>query len=568
MERTRLAGSLSTRQHRLELSAEPRLEIRIISPIDAERWLARKPANRNASKTAVDNYARAMKTGSWLLNGEAIIFDRTGILIDGLARLSACVTAKVPFVSVVVEGADPDITHTIDQQRRRSYKGVLESRGIPNAAATEGALVWLMRYKDRRMEARALPIPWARLDRILAANRGLAAAIQHSIGHPARVLNEAIRTPLTYMGYQVDVEKTDLFLDQLAYPNNHPPGAPGCVLFNRLDGERGRAAPIPRWEKFALAIKALNDVLRGKTSPYYRWVVGGKNAEPFPEVSGYAPENVRERGAPAVHVTEQAEALLKRAHGRNGVTWAIETITPQMADRYMTLNKSNRRIIKSHVDALVRDIKAGSFMLNYKGICFAEDGHLLNGQHRLRAVIEANSPIEALVLRNIDARAYETYDIQAKREVDIRDLVEAREFELKQVKAAAVLVWKDRHKDLPYGAKPTANEIRQLIDENPKLATFMAYGRQNRNLAPPAVLTYCAFKFDAQNHAAATEFLRKLANPAEMERGHPVMTLRQRLIKFREDERRRASRQTVLEHLLAGWERFLKYRREQSRAHA
>ena len=90
---------------------------------------------RTANQAAVACYAHAMQSGEWVLNGMPLIVSRKGVLLDGVQRLYACMDAAVPFVTVLAENISDDTVHTIDQQRRRSFTGVLETRGIPHPAA-------------------------------------------------------------------------------------------------------------------------------------------------------------------------------------------------------------------------------------------------------------------------------------------------------------------------------------------------------------------------------------------------------------------------------------------------
>ena len=52
------------------------------------------------------------------------------------------------------------------------------------------------------------------------------------------------------------------------------------------------------------------------------------------------------------------------------------------------------------VAALARDIRNGQRMFNAQPICFSRSGRLLNGQHRLSAVIEASDGLSYWALRH------------------------------------------------------------------------------------------------------------------------------------------------------------------------
>ena len=159
-----------------------------------------------------------MRTGEWVLNGMPIILSRNGVLLDGLQRLYACIEAKTSFVTVLAENVPDDTIHTIDQQRRRSFTGVLETRGIPRPAAVASMLAKLIRYDDGTLTRGTSTPPWSSMERALEANRAeIDTAVKFSFDHPARLLTESIRTPLSFMGLQVDRCRAP------AFPGHHRP---------------------------------------------------------------------------------------------------------------------------------------------------------------------------------------------------------------------------------------------------------------------------------------------------------------------------------------------------------
>ena len=87
----------------------------------------------------------------------------------------------------------------------------------------------------------------------------------------------------------------------------------------------------------------------------------------------------------------------------------VETITPEMAAEYLEFNVINRPLNKKHVDFLARQMKNGEWKLNGEAICF-EGQALVNGQHRLNAVIQAGIPVSFLVVRGCEKDSFITYD--------------------------------------------------------------------------------------------------------------------------------------------------------------
>jgi hypothetical protein len=77
-------------------------------------------------------------------------------------------------------------------------------------------------------------------------------------------------------------------------------------------------------------------------------------------------------------------------------------VTPELAARWLEQNTHNRHIYKSVVDSYARDMKMGMWVVNNQGIGFDDDGMLLDGQHRLLAVIQSGTPTKILVIFGID----------------------------------------------------------------------------------------------------------------------------------------------------------------------
>ena len=87
-----------------------------------------------------------------------------------------------------------------------------------------------------------------------------------------------------------------------------------------------------------------------------------------------------------------------------------ETITPQKARMYLDSSLGNRPISRQFVTRYAADMRAGKWMVNGVPIIFDEDGHLIDGHHRLEAVLVANVPVTFDVRRGVQHAAYTTID--------------------------------------------------------------------------------------------------------------------------------------------------------------
>ena len=78
----------------------------------------------------------------------------------------------------------------------------------------------------------------------------------------------------------------------------------------------------------------------------------------------------------------------------------IVEVTPALAASWLDKNENNRPINWNYVAQLARDMKAGRFACTHQGIAFDTEGRLIDGQHRLWAVLEVDVPVRIRVFRN------------------------------------------------------------------------------------------------------------------------------------------------------------------------
>lgn len=88
------------------------------------------------------------------------------------------------------------------------------------------------------------------------------------------------------------------------------------------------------------------------------------------------------------------------------MTW--EVITPEKAEKYLAHNIDNNRILrKTVVEKYARDMANGNWDIDSTDnkITFNADGYLVDGQHRLNAVIKADVPIKMRVFTGVNNNA-------------------------------------------------------------------------------------------------------------------------------------------------------------------
>ena len=95
----------------------------------------------------------------------------------------------------------------------------------------------------------------------------------------------------------------------------------------------------------------------------------------------------------------------------------IQKITPKMAAKWLAENNDgNRGIRKDRVALLVRAILGNRWVPTHQGIAFDTDGNLIDGQHRLSAIVEAGQPVQLMVTTGLPREAMIAMDRGAVRD--------------------------------------------------------------------------------------------------------------------------------------------------------
>ena len=90
-------------------------------------------------------------------------------------------------------------------------------------------------------------------------------------------------------------------------------------------------------------------------------------------------------------------------------------VTPGMAEDLLSRNTGNRSLVASRVAKHIARIRLGTWKLTHQGICVATTGRLLDGQHRLTAIIKTGQPQWIVVATGYNEAIYDAIDGGAPR---------------------------------------------------------------------------------------------------------------------------------------------------------
>lgn len=96
---------------------------------------------------------------------------------------------------------------------------------------------------------------------------------------------------------------------------------------------------------------------------------------------------------------------------------SIEDIGPEKAAELLRNNTRNRTLRKGLVDQYARDMLAGRWLQTHQGIAINCDGTILDGQHRLHAIVQSGVTVRILVARGVPSNVQKEMDGGAIRTV-------------------------------------------------------------------------------------------------------------------------------------------------------
>lgn len=89
----------------------------------------------------------------------------------------------------------------------------------------------------------------------------------------------------------------------------------------------------------------------------------------------------------------------------------LVTVTPELAKQWLSRNTNNRRLNAQYVNRLASDMFEGRWHEATSGtLCISRDGQLMDGQHRLAAIVQTGLTFRVYVLRDADPEDFKVLD--------------------------------------------------------------------------------------------------------------------------------------------------------------
>ncbi len=243
------------------------------------------------------------------------------------------------------------------------------------------------------------------------------------------------------------------------------------------------------------------------------------------------------------------------------ITSSIEIITPEIASHYIQKNRDNRPLSPSIVNNYAATMERGSWMFNGDSIRFDEDGYLLDGQHRLYAVMQSGTSMQCFIIRGIPREVFTTIDIGRGRRLADFIALEGYKQSL-NMGAALRWVWNYRENKFINISGKLVADTRQLLDllknEDGLKESINFIGRlQSRqkviNLSPAAAFHHI---FSEKEEFLATNFFEQLYTGANLSPDSPILSLRNQQMNIRMGSINQSKKHLVIS-VIKAWNHYI-----------
>lgn len=218
-------------------------------------------------------------------------------------------------------------------------------------------------------------------------------------------------------------------------------------------------------------------------------------------------------------------------HGMLNKPLAIVTLSPEMATELLEHNTLNRPLNQQHVQRIARQISEDKWRFNGDTIKVSKGGDVLDGQHRLWAVLEAKKPIETVLVRGIEREAFATIDTirKTRNGGDTLALCGATRYRNITSEALKWLLRWQRGILEDYRAPQNRienSDVETAFGSNPQMVRAVERATKLRSLGNPSLIGFIYYILSNRDEELAERMMMTLEDPASIGVNDPFFRLR------------------------------------------
>lgn len=207
-----------------------------------------------------------------------------------------------------------------------------------------------------------------------------------------------------------------------------------------------------------------------------------------------------------------------------------------MLDNLPNNGIKQRKVNDKTVSLYARAMEKGDWKLNGEPIIISSKNTLINGQHRMSAVIKSGMTVSFLIVRGVDEQAMPTIDgVRPRTAKDILSIYGYANASVLGTAAKCILIYRNFGDFQNGGSRAFSNtEILELVKRHPELCHSTSYiHSKNINIASRGALAAIHYLTNQISPDDANIFFAKLISGIGLDKDDPVRLLRERLIQIK-----------------------------------
>ena len=240
-----------------------------------------------------------------------------------------------------------------------------------------------------------------------------------------------------------------------------------------------------------------------------------------------------------VYAVLPSEELVRRLNEQTvdpkdfGIDVRMVQVDPVLAKLLLDRNTLNRHMARARVDHIADSMSKGNWMVNGETIIQDNRGILISGQHRLQAIIDSGSTIPLLIVSGVDPDARKTVDSGRRRTVGDNLAMMGIQYSSAISAMAPWIEHISSGKFIHRGGlnRMDTTEVLQWYNSDRERINLAAYlSVKASKFLYPSIGGAVALCFIHIDQVKAEKFFNQLIEGNDLVKGHPIYTLRNRLI--------------------------------------
>lgn len=235
----------------------------------------------------------------------------------------------------------------------------------------------------------------------------------------------------------------------------------------------------------------------------------------------------------------------------------LVSVSPDFAAPLLMRNEVNRNIRPRVVDMYARDMVRGNWLITGESIKISSTGKLLDGQHRLSAVIKSGCTIDMLVVTELDESSQSVMDTPLRRQTG--DMLHMRgevSGTLLVACTRVAIAYENKEATLGSNTVISNSEIYEWIDLNPEIREAVAIATRHgkKLMCPPSLVAFSSWLIwkSVRNWYEIDDFWTAAASKVGLSPGDPVIALTNRFALDR-SQRKKIPRPALVSAIVRAW---------------